>query len=122
MFSVCRGQNEICPFFGLEADCRYKIEGQTLSHIIVKVNVCDDPISVTFNIKVNNFVDNINLYHLSSPQCKTVVSHKEICRKLRQFSAEVTVCCIVGIFVIKYDFVVGIFVMYTDYHLWLVIN
>ncbi|XP_060584446.1 uncharacterized protein LOC132740543 [Ruditapes philippinarum] len=45
------GQNEICTFYGLEANCRYRIDAISLSHIRVEINQCADPVEVTFYIK-----------------------------------------------------------------------
>lgn len=45
------GQNEICTFYGLEANCRYRIDAISLSHIQAEINQCADPVEVTFKIK-----------------------------------------------------------------------
>ncbi|XP_053404673.1 uncharacterized protein LOC123553868 [Mercenaria mercenaria] len=45
------GQNEICTFYGLEANCRYRIDAISLSQIRADINQCADPVEVTFIIK-----------------------------------------------------------------------
>lgn len=44
------GQYEICSFYGLHADCWYRIDGISLSQIQVSIEQCSDPIQVTFTI------------------------------------------------------------------------
>ncbi|KAK3586549.1 hypothetical protein CHS0354_022681 [Potamilus streckersoni] len=43
-------QTAICKFYNLDADCRYRIDGISLSYIVVRINECNDPIDVTFHI------------------------------------------------------------------------
>ncbi|XP_052782312.1 uncharacterized protein LOC128218693 [Mya arenaria] len=46
---------EICRFNSLEVDCRYKIDGVTVSHITGRIEPCDDPVSVTFEITSDQY-------------------------------------------------------------------
>lgn len=49
-FQGVLSQNEICSFYGLQADCWYRIDGISLSRIQVIIDQCSDPIQVTFHI------------------------------------------------------------------------
>ncbi|KAL3848494.1 hypothetical protein ACJMK2_019347 [Sinanodonta woodiana] len=43
-------QTAICKFYNLDADCRYRIDGISLSYIVARINECNDPIDVTFHV------------------------------------------------------------------------
>lgn len=44
------GQNEICAFYHLDANCRYRIDGICLSEITVSIDQCTEPLQVKFTI------------------------------------------------------------------------
>lgn len=45
-----KGQNEVCKFYGLEAQCRYRIDGICLSAITATIDQCTDPLQVKFTV------------------------------------------------------------------------
>ena len=51
---ILSGQNEVCMFYHLDASCRYRIDGVSLSAIKVSVDQCSDPIKVKFDITVSS--------------------------------------------------------------------
>lgn len=50
LFVYVEGQGEICTFYHLEANCRYRIDGICLSEITASIDQCSDPIKVKFTI------------------------------------------------------------------------
>lgn len=67
------GQDEICSFYGLFANCRYRIDGISLSQITANIDQCSDPVSVTFDIV--NERPPVNIRHTFSTSDSLIMVH-----------------------------------------------